>query len=79
MMCVKKMDGVQRSLIFHYCPKGHGYKRIHTKLVTTHGLNAHTEDSANYWVREYDAGRRDPTEAPRTGSLLTLQKQYRKA
>jgi DNA-binding ferritin-like protein len=28
---------VQRSVIFHYNLKGHGYKQIHTKLVASYG------------------------------------------
>jgi hypothetical protein len=52
VMYVWNMDVVQRSVIFHSYLKGHGYERIHTKLVATYGQNADTEDSVKNWVRE---------------------------
>jgi hypothetical protein len=53
---------VQRSVIFHLRFKGEGFKRIHTELVETYGAGAYPIDSVKYWVKQYDGGRRDPTD-----------------
>jgi hypothetical protein len=54
------VDVKQKSVIFHYRLKGHGYKRIQTKLVATYGRSAYTEDSVKFWIGGHDRGRRDP-------------------
>jgi hypothetical protein len=54
------MDVVQMLVTFSSRLKGHGYKRIHTKLVATYYRDAYAIDSVKRWVREYDGGRRDP-------------------
>jgi hypothetical protein len=66
-MYAQKMDVVQRSVIFHLRFKGEGSKRIHTELVETYGAAAYPIDSVKYWVKQYDGGRRDPTDLSKTG------------
>ena len=61
------MDIVQRSVIFYYCSKSLGYKRIHRKLVATYGRDAYTQDSVKRWAREYKHGRRDPSDVIKAG------------
>jgi hypothetical protein len=66
-MYAQKMDVVQRSVIFHLCLKGDGSKRIHTELVETYGAGTYPIDSVKYWVKQYDGGRRDPTDLSKPG------------
>jgi hypothetical protein len=61
------MDVVQRSVIFYYRSKKRGYKAIHRKLIERYGVEAYTLGSVKYWAREYEGGRRDPTDSPRAG------------
>jgi hypothetical protein len=61
------MDVVQRSVIFHLRFKGEGSKRIHTELVEMYGARAYPIDSVEYWVKQYDGGRRDPIDLSKPG------------
>jgi hypothetical protein len=42
--------------------------RIHTELVETDGAGAYPIDSVKFWVKQYDGGRRDPTDLSEPGS-----------
>jgi hypothetical protein len=57
------MDVVQRPVIFYYRRKGSGYKQIPTQLISASRRDAYRATSAKHWVREYDSGRRDRTDA----------------
>jgi hypothetical protein len=61
-MYAQKLDVVQRSVIIHLHFKGEGSRRIHTELVETDGAGASPIYSVKYWVKQYDGGRRDPTD-----------------
>jgi hypothetical protein len=46
----KKMDVIQRSVIFYDRRKGYGYKKIHTKMRATDRQEAGSADYMNYWA-----------------------------
>jgi hypothetical protein len=66
-MYAQQMDVVQRCVIFYLRFKGEGSKRIHTELVETYGAGAYPIDSVKSWVKQYDGGRRDPTDLSKPG------------
>jgi hypothetical protein len=72
------MDIVQESVIFHLRFKGESSTRIHTELVGTYEVGAYTIDSFKYWVKQYDGGRRYPTDLSKPGRRFPmLPKQSR--
>jgi hypothetical protein len=69
-MHAQNIDIVQRSVIFHLRFKGKT-KIIHAKLVETYKAGAYTIDSVKYCVKQYDGGRRDLTDLPKPGRLVS--------
>jgi transposase len=59
-----------RAVIFYYCIRGKGGKKIHHKLPDAYGKNSYSLSVVKYWVREFKAQRTDLHDEVRPGRPL---------